>query len=77
MHELSLMDDLVTELTRSLDGARVHVVRLELGRLSCASPHALEFCFDVCAKGTPMESAELVIVRTDGDALRLKDIEVS
>lgn len=31
-------------------------------------PDAVRFCFDVCAKGTPLEGAELQIVRPEGRA---------
>ena len=77
MHELSLMDDLVTQVTAELAGHRVHVVRLELGTASCASAEALQFCFQICAKDTPLESATLEIIRTEGDALRVNHVEVS
>jgi hydrogenase nickel incorporation protein HypA/HybF len=77
VHELALMDDLVAAVTTEVSDARVHVVRLEIGRLSCASPHALRFCFEVCAQGTPLEGASLEIVEIDGDGMRLKELEVS
>lgn len=77
MHELSLMEDLVATVTTEIDAARVHVVRLVVGRRSCASTEALRFCFDVCTRGTTLEGATLDIVETDGDELRLRDVEVS
>lgn len=77
MHELSLMEDLVAAVTSEVGEARVHVVRLEVGRLSGASPEALRFCFDVCTCGTPLEGAAFEIIETLGDELRLKEVEVS
>ncbi len=32
-------------------------------------PNSLRFCFDVCARGTPVEGADLEIVETPGRAL--------
>lgn len=77
MHEIALMEDLVRTVAEEAGDARVHVVRLVVGRESCASPHALAFCFEVCARGTKLEGASLDIVETDGGELRLREIEVS
>ena len=77
VHELSLMEDLVSCVLDELADARVHVVRIEVGRHACASPHALRFCFEICARGTPLERAALDIVETSGAELRLREIEVS
>jgi hydrogenase nickel incorporation protein HypA/HybF len=77
VHELSLMEDLVTTISVEIEGAHVDVVRLEVGRQSGASPHALRFCFDVCTRGTPLEGAALDVVETNGAELRLKEVEVS
>lgn len=77
VHELSLMEDLVASVTDEVGNVRVDVVRLEVGRLSGASPHALRFCFDICACGTPLEGAAFEIIETFGDELRLKEVEVT
>jgi hydrogenase nickel incorporation protein HypA/HybF len=77
MHELALMDDLVDVVAEQVGDARVHVVRLEVGRSAGASVHALQFCFELCTSGTVLEGAELEIVETVGDALRLQEVEVS
>jgi hydrogenase nickel incorporation protein HypA/HybF len=77
VHELSLMEDLVAAVTGEVQDAKIHVVRLEVGRLACASPHALRFCFEICAHGTALEGAALDIVETSGEELRLKEIEVT
>jgi hypothetical protein len=77
VHELSLMEDLLTAVTSEIGDARVHVVRLEVRRRSGASAHALRFCFEVCARGTPLEGATSEITETAGDELRLKELEVS
>jgi hydrogenase nickel incorporation protein HypA/HybF len=77
LHELALMEDLVATVTREVAAARVHVVRLVVGKDACASPHALRFCFEVCARGTALEGATLDIVETAGDELRLREVEVT
>lgn len=75
MHDLALMDDLVNHISEQVR-ERVNVVRLEIGRDSCVFSDALRFCFDVCAKETVFEGASLDIVAIEGDAMRLKEIEV-
>ncbi|MDB4935530.1 MAG: [NiFe] hydrogenase nickel incorporation protein HypA [Labilithrix sp.] len=77
MHELALMEDLVSTVAGEVGEARVHVVRLEVGRQACASPDALRFSFEVCVHGTALEGATLDIVETRGAELRLKEVEVT
>jgi hydrogenase nickel incorporation protein HypA/HybF len=47
---------------------RVKRVQLRVGAFSCAAPAALDFCFQVVARGTLAEGARLDIVRTPGQA---------
>ncbi len=68
MHELSLMESLVTTVAEEVGAARVMTVRLEVGALTCVVPAALRFCFDVCTNGTPLEGAEIDIVEIPGRA---------
>lgn len=68
MHELALMRSLVDTVEARLPSERVRVVRLEVGRLSCALPDALRFCFDLCAQGTVLEGADLEILEIAGRA---------
>jgi hydrogenase nickel incorporation protein HypA/HybF len=77
VHELSLMDDLVRTVMEEVGEARVHVLRIEVGRRAGASPAALRFCFEICTRGTALESAELDIIETMEDELRLKEVEVT
>ena len=76
MHELALATEVVSICTARADGARVVRVRLEVGRLAAVLPDALRFCFDACAHGTPVEGAALDIIETQGEELRVKDMEV-
>lgn len=77
MHELALIEDLVDTVTSGVADAKVHVVRLVVGRESCASAHALKFAFELCTSGTALEGATLEILETPGDELRLSEVEVS
>jgi hydrogenase nickel incorporation protein HypA/HybF len=62
VHELSiamsLVDTACEELSR-LGDVRVDALHLRLGPLSGVVKDALLFCFDVAAKGTPIEGARL------------------
>ncbi|HWV37277.1 MAG TPA: hydrogenase maturation nickel metallochaperone HypA [Vulgatibacter sp.] len=68
MHELSLMEDLVTTIEQKVERGRVAAVHLEIGRLSAVVPDALRFCFEVCAQGTRLEGAELCVREVPGRA---------
>ena len=76
MHELALATEVVDICAGRAEGACVLRVRLEVGRLAAVAPDALRFCFDACARGTVVEGAALEIIETQGEALRVKDMEV-
>lgn len=66
MHELALMESLVSTIRERVIDAKVVGVKLQIGELTCVVPDALRFCFDVCAKGTLLEGAKLSITRVPG-----------
>lgn len=66
MHELSITRSVVAVVAERAIGRRVTRVRLEIGRLSAVIPDAVRFCFDICARGTPLEGAALEIVEIPG-----------
>jgi len=66
MHELGITRNIVAIVTEHARGARVKRVALEIGKLSAIMPDAIRFCFDVCAKSTPLEDAELTIAEIAG-----------
>jgi len=68
MHELSIANSVVEICAEQAQGARVTRVTLEIGQLSAVMPDAIRFCFDVCAKDTPVEGATLDIIETPGKA---------
>jgi hydrogenase nickel incorporation protein HypA/HybF len=81
VHELSLSENIVDAVRERLGDQRVVRVRLEIGRLMAVIPEALEFSFEVCARGTSLEGATLEIdqiaargeCRTCGTRFELED----
>jgi hydrogenase nickel incorporation protein HypA/HybF len=61
MHELGITRNIVAIVSEHAGPARVKRVALEIGKLSAILPEAIRFCFDVCARGTVVEGAELEI----------------
>ena len=51
----------VEDYSRKNNAEKVLTVILEIGKLSGVVPTALEFCFDVCVKGTLLQGAKLEI----------------
>ena len=68
MHELALTMEIVDVAVARADGRRVRRVRIAVGKLAAVVPDAMRFCFDVCAKDTVIEGAELEIEETPGVA---------
>ncbi len=66
MHELALVESLLDAIDAQIEGARVKVVRLEVGRLVAVVPDAMRFCFEACTRGTPLEGAALEIAEIEG-----------
>ena len=66
MHELGITRNVVAICAERASGARVTRVTLEVGKLSAVMPDALRFCFEICAKGTVVEGAELEIIEIPG-----------
>ena len=59
MHELSIAGALVEIAERHARGRRVLKVEVKVGHLRQVVPSALEFAFELVAKGTTLEGAEL------------------
>jgi len=66
MHELGITQNIVAIATEHAQGAKVRRLSLEIGQLTAIMPEAIQFCFDVCAQGTPLEGAQLDIIRRPG-----------
>lgn len=68
MHELGITQNIVTIVTEAARGRAVRRVTVEVGKLSGVMSEAIAFCFDVVAKGTPLEGAKLEILEVEGRA---------
>jgi hydrogenase nickel incorporation protein HypA/HybF len=71
MHEMSLAEsmlDIVEETAKKNHATRVKSVQFELGALSHADPHALEFAFEVVTQGSIAEGAKFEITVVPGQA---------
>jgi len=69
MHEISLLEnvlEILKENAKAQGFTQVKKVYLEIGKLSCVEPEALNFGFDVVMKNTLAEHAELEITQTEG-----------
>jgi len=76
MHELSITRNVVDLVAERAAGRRVNQVRLRIGKLAGVEIEAITFCFDVCAEGTEVAGARLVIDEVAGGDLQVVDIEV-
>ncbi len=61
VHELAIAESIVDAIQERIGGERAVRVFLEVGRLACVEPDAIRFCFELCARGTPVEGAALEI----------------
>ena len=68
MHEMSITRNIVAIVSEHAGARRVKRVRLEIGQLSAVIPDAIRFCFEVVARGTVLEGAELEILSIPGRA---------
>jgi hydrogenase nickel incorporation protein HypA/HybF len=66
MHELGITQSIVEIVTEKAQGAKVLSIVLEIGKLSGVLPDAVQFCFDVCSRGTSAQGARLDIVEIPG-----------
>ena len=66
MHELGITQGIIEIVAERAAGARVNVVRLEIGKLSAIMPDAIRFCFDLCAQDTALDGAQLEIIEIPG-----------
>jgi hydrogenase nickel incorporation protein HypA/HybF len=65
MHEMGvaqqMADIALGAIPRDLENPRVARLNLRIGRLAAVVRESLTFCFEVIARGTALEGAELVI----------------
>jgi hydrogenase nickel incorporation protein HypA/HybF len=61
MHELVLMEGVVSAVEAKVRPARVSRLRLQIGQLAGVLPETVRFCFRLCARGTALDGAVLEI----------------
>jgi hydrogenase nickel incorporation protein HypA/HybF len=61
MHEMSMAESVIEQITDRLGTTPIALVRLRIGELSGVVPDAIRFCFELAAEGTPVEGAVLEI----------------
>ncbi|GAC1534447.1 MAG: hydrogenase maturation nickel metallochaperone HypA [Acidimicrobiales bacterium] len=66
VHELAITESIVATVRERIGTRRVERVTLLVGRLAGVVPDSVEFCFELCARGTTLEGAELEIIQVDG-----------
>ncbi len=69
MHELGLTQHLIEiaeNAARANGASRVRSVKVEIGALAGVVPESVEFCFDVCSRGTLLEGSRLEITFIPG-----------
>jgi hydrogenase nickel incorporation protein HypA/HybF len=57
VHELALVQSVVDAVAERVGTRRVVRVRLPVGALVAVLPDAMQFCFDVAVRSTPLEGA--------------------
>jgi hydrogenase nickel incorporation protein HypA/HybF len=68
MHEMAITERVVAAVSERIGSEHAVRVVLEIGQLSGVVPDALRFCFEICAKETPLEGALLEIREIAGRA---------
>jgi len=68
VHELSITQSVVDEVSSRAGRRRVHAIRLQVGALTAVVPDAMHFCFDLVTAGTVAEGARLDIDLVPGRA---------
>jgi len=65
MHEMGIAMQIIdiakASIPENMKGTRIEKVNLQIGKLSAVVPTSLTFCFEIAAKDTPLEGAELNI----------------
>lgn len=80
MHELSLCKsimEIIDAKSKENNFEKVKDIVIEIGGYSCVEKHALEFAFDVVAKGTVAENASITFIDVlESHDVQLKELEV-
>lgn len=66
MHEMGIMLQVTELVSEKTQGQAVRRLVLEIGKLTAVLPDSLQFCFEICARGTVLEGATLEILEIPG-----------
>jgi hydrogenase nickel incorporation protein HypA/HybF len=69
MHEFATAQSIVRTVTRAAmmnNAKKILEIRIELGEFTFINPQQLKFVFEIAAKGSPAEGAELVVSKLPG-----------
>jgi hydrogenase nickel incorporation protein HypA/HybF len=66
MHELGITENIIEIALKHAQGKKINRITLEIGQLSAILPDSIEFCFDACRLGTPLENTVLEIIEIPG-----------
>lgn len=65
MHEMGIAMEIIEIASQSipagLKGAKVHSIRLKVGKLTAVVPESLRFCFEIASRESPLAGAALLI----------------
>jgi hydrogenase nickel incorporation protein HypA/HybF len=74
MHELSVATAVLNTAVKHADGRRVSVVSLRVGRMRQVIPHSLSFYWDIVARDSLCQGAELRLDEVETE-LRCRDCD--
>jgi hydrogenase nickel incorporation protein HypA/HybF len=74
VHELSIASAVLDTALRHCDGRRVTTISVRAGAMRQVVPRSLEFYFEIVARDTPCEGAELRVTETATE-LRCRDCD--
>ena len=63
MHELSLVENLITQIRQHAEGRPVKNITVTVGVMTCVDPDAMAFCFAACRTDAGLSDTELIIER--------------
>ena len=66
MHELGITENIIEIALEYAQGKKISRITLAIGQLSAILPDSIEFCFEACRLGTPLENTVLEIIEMPG-----------
>jgi Zn finger protein HypA/HybF involved in hydrogenase expression len=77
MHELGLVLEILEVVSERAGARRIERVVVEVGEDAAIFSEALQFAWEVAAPEYGLNGARLEIVRAGGQALRIREMEVT